>query len=124
MHSRVQHERVISISRSNPSLRCHLMAELQAREAGIKAALGDESGVRPFLDDAAIFHHQDAIGFQNGGQTMRNHQRRAAFHQAIKGGLDEAFVFGIERAGCLIKEQDRRVAKNGARNRDALTLTA
>ena len=53
---------------------------------------------------------------------MRNHQRRAPFHQALQCDLHRAFALRIQRAGCFIKQQNRCVFQNGARNRDPLLL--
>ena len=77
-----------------------------------------------FLDDAAMVHHQNAIGFENGGQSMGDDQRRAVAHDAFKGTLHRRFTFGVERAGGFVEQQDRRIAQDGPGDGDALALAA
>jgi len=43
--------------------------ELQAGQAGIKAALGGERAVVAFLDDAAMVHVDDPVGGADGGNA-------------------------------------------------------
>ncbi len=56
---------------------------------------------------------------------MRHHQDRlAAFHQALEKFKDRVGGLGIEVAGRLIREQNRRIICQRARDRDALLLSA
>src|SRR5665213_170057 len=98
--------------------------ELQLRQPCIKPAGGDQRGVVALLDDAALVHHQDAGAGQYGGEAVRDHQRGAVFHQFFQRGLHQGFGFRIERRSRLIEQQQRGVAPDGARNRDALALAA
>ena len=98
--------------------------ELQPREACIKSAGGGERLVRAFFDDAAFVHYQDAVARENRRQPMRDHDRGALAHQIGQRGGNLRFAFGVERRGGFVEQQERRVAQNGARNRDALALTA
>jgi hypothetical protein len=45
-------------------------------------------------------------------------------HQALQRILHQPLAFGIQRAGGLVEQQDRRIAQNGAGNGDALALAA
>ena len=55
---------------------------------------------------------------------MRDANRGAALHQFVERGLDGAFGFGVERAGGLVQNQNRRVVQDGAGDGDALALAA
>ncbi len=49
---------------------------------------------------------------------------RAAGHEIFQALLYQAFIFGIERAGRFVQQQQRRVAQHGAGYGNALALTA
>jgi hypothetical protein len=51
-------------------------------------------------------------------------QRRASLHQPLERLLHQPLAFGVERAGRLVEQQDRRVAQQRAGDRDALALPA
>ena len=44
--------------------------------------------------------------------------------EVIERGLHQAFVLGIERRGCLVEDENRRVAQRRPGNRDSLLLSA
>ena len=46
------------------------------------------------------------------------------FVSAFERPLDPRFGFGVQRAGRLVEDQDRRILENGAGDRDALALAA
>ena len=64
--------------------------------------------MRSALDDFALVEHDDLIGAHDGGQSMRNHQRRAVAGNTLKGILNFPFGMAVERRGRLIKYQDGR----------------
>ncbi len=74
------------------------------------------------LDDRTILQHQDLVGIDHRGQSMRNHQRRVSAGYLLERRLDLAFGLRIERGRCLVEDQDPRVLENGARDRHALLL--
>ena len=45
-------------------------------------------------------------------------------HQPLQRLLHQRLAFGVERRGRLVEQQDRRVAQDGAGDRDALALAA
>jgi len=53
--------------------------------------LPNQAGVRAFLDDAAVIHHQDAVGMLHRGQPVRDHDRGAIRHQGRQPLLDLRF---------------------------------
>jgi hypothetical protein len=102
----------------------HGAGKLQVREAGIEAALGDEFGVAALADDAAMVHHHDAFQPLNGGEAMGDDDRRASGHQVLEPDLHQPLVFGIECARRLVEQKQRRIAQDGARDCNALALSA
>src|SRR5690606_33751441 len=62
--------------------------ELQAVEAGVLPAEGEQLLVAAFLDDAAVNKDADLVGVKNRRQAMRDDDRRAALHQPVEGNLD------------------------------------
>ena len=98
--------------------------ELQLRQPRIEPAGGGEALVGAFLDDAAFVHHQDAVAGQHGREPMRDHERGALRHQPLERGLHQRLALGIERGGRLVEQEQRRVAQDRARDRDALALAA
>ena len=48
----------------------------------------------------------------------------AALHDFVEGGVDLGFGDGVERAGGLVEDQDRRVLQQRARDRQPLPLAA
>ena len=80
--------------------------------------------VGAFLDDAAVVHDDEAIHGGNRRQAMSDGDHRLAFHESVEIFLDGRFDFRIERAGCLIEHQDRRILEQHAGDGDALALAA
>ena len=54
---------------------------------------------------------------------MSDADGRPAFRQFFQRRLHNFFGLGIQRIGCFIQDQDRGVAQNRARDRNALALT-
>jgi hypothetical protein len=55
---------------------------------------------------------------------MSHHERSPAVHELPQSLLDEHLAFRVQRAGCLIEQQDRRVTQDGPGDRDPLALAA
>ena len=83
-----------------------------------------QSGGRAVVDDAAAIHDDDPVEAPQRRQPVRDRDDRAALHQIVQRGLDQLFGFGIQRAGRLIQQQDRRVLQQRPRDRQPLALTA
>ena len=60
----------------------------------------------------------------HGGQSVGNHQRRAALHQRGQGLLHQPFGVGVQGRGGFVKNENRRVFVHRAGNRQALALAA
>ena len=83
------------------------------------------SGLDLLLDDAAVENVDGALGVARETGVVRHHhdggagavERMQQFHHGVT-------VLGIEVAGGLVREQDRRGTGEGAGDGDALLLTA
>src|SRR5579859_4373971 len=74
-------------------------SELQIMEPAIQAVRGVELGVHPPLHHLALAQHDNLIGVLHGGETVRDDQHGAVFHQAIDGILHQPLRLGVELAG-------------------------
>src|ERR1700681_1782835 len=55
---------------------------------------------------------------------MGNHKSGAAAHQVAQTFLDEGFGFGVEAGSGFVQDENARIGENGARDGDALLLSA
>ena len=76
------------------------------------------------LDDAAAIEDADFVGLRHRRQPMGDDDRRAALAQGAQSLLDRLLGLRIERRGCFVEQNDRRVLEEGAGDRDALSLAA
>jgi hypothetical protein len=98
--------------------------ELQLGEPRVKSAGCGELLMRALFDNASFIHHNYAVTGQYRREPVRDDQRGALFHQALKRRLHQFLTFGIERGRRFVKQEKRRIAQDGASNRDTLTLSA
>ena len=80
--------------------------------------------MRALLDDPAAVDDDDAVGVTQGGETVRDRDGGAPLGEGIERALDLLLGFGIEGGGRLIEDQNARIVDQGARNGNALALTA
>ena len=99
-------------------------AALVRPQARVQAVAREQAPVVALLDDAAVIDHEQAVHRGDRRQAVRDRHHRLAFHQPIEALLDRRLDFGVERAGRLVEQQDRRVLQHHARDRDALPLSA
>ncbi len=66
-------------------------------QRGISAAPGEQRLMRPFLDDAAAFQHDQAVHAADRRQPMGDRDDRAALHQFGELLLDRRLDLRIER---------------------------
>lgn len=76
------------------------------------------------LDNLALIHDQDQVGFLDGCQAVSDHQGSTTLHDVVEGCLDMTLRLGIQRRGGLIEDQQRRVFEQRPGNRQTLALTA
>ena len=80
--------------------------------------------MRALLGNLPVDDDDDAAGGADGGKAMGDDERRAVLGQLVKGVLDLRLGHGIERRGCLVKDQDGRIFQEDAGDGDALLLPA
>src|SRR5258705_13757577 len=101
-----------------------LFLQLQFVKFRIRTAPGEQFFMPPALDDAAPLQDDDGGGAADGGGPVREDERGPVQHQRGQRVLDQHLGLGVQRRGGLVEDQDRRVAQDRARNRDALPLPA
>ncbi len=97
---------------------------LRSHQPPVGAVAADQLGVPSGFDDPAVIQHQDAVGADDARQPMRQDQRGAAGREAVDRLLDHRLVLGVDRRQRLVEDQDRRVAEQGAGDRQTLALAA
>ena len=75
------------------------------------------------LDDLP-FEHDHAVEIAQGRKPVRDRDHGAAPHQTAERLANGFFGFTVQRRGRLVKQQDRRILEERARDGDALTLAA
>lgn len=101
-----------------------LTKRLEFDEVAIETAESEELGMGSAFDNLAMVEDKDAVGMLDGGQTMGNHDRGAALHQASECLLDLEFGFGIKGRSGLVEDEDGRVFQDRASNTDTLPLSS
>src|ERR1041384_1151132 len=99
-------------------------AELQVVKSAVQPVGGQEVAVRPALHDAPLGEHDDKIGVLHRREPVGDHEYRPMRHQPLDRFLHEALGLRVERAGGLVEDQDRWIAQQRARDRNALALPA
>ncbi len=74
------------------------------------------------FDDPAVLHHEDHVGAADRRQPVGDHETRPIRPQRVHGFLDEHLGAGVDRAGRLVEDQDRRIAEERPGDRHQLLL--
>src|ERR1700704_1346809 len=83
----------------------HELGPCQFRET---TALRHQFIERSAFDHMSVVEHQDARGIANGREPVRDYEGGASLHHLVERGVNLGFGDGIERAGRLVEDQDRR----------------
>src|SRR5215213_783966 len=94
------------------------------REGGIAAAGDDQLVVAAGLDDPAAVEHDDLVRVAHRREAVGDRDRRPPLREPVERVLHEPLRLGVERARRLVEDEDRRVAQDRPRDRDALLLAA
>ena len=97
---------------------------MQAEERRVAAAAAQQIVVSAAFDDLAALDHQNRVGVHDGVQPMCDDDGGAVLAEMFDRFLHLLFGFGIKRRGGFIEQDDRCVAEQRARHRDALALAA
>ena len=72
------------------------------------AAPLEELGVRPLLDDVAVFHDEDEIRVTDGREPVGDDEAGTSLAQVGHGFLDEHLGSSVHRAGGLVEDEQVR----------------
>src|SRR5438105_330714 len=95
---------------------------LHREELRVAATEVDELVVRPALDDAALVEDIDAIRRTDAREAVRDEEHRSTAEEVAHACEEIVLRARIERRCRLVQDDERRVAKERARERDALPL--
>src|SRR5436309_8426701 len=95
---------------------------LHREELRVAATEVDELVVRPALDDAALVEDIDAIRRTDAREAVRDEEHRPTAEEVAHPREEVVLRARVERGGRLVQDDERRVAKERARERDALPL--
>ena len=79
--------------------------------------------MRTRFDDGAARQDQNLVGVGDGAEAMSYDEHGPAVAQGVECVFDFLFRLRVEGRGGFVEEGDLGVFENGARDRDALTLT-
>src|SRR5690606_6593318 len=96
--------------------------ELQADEARVDAGLRDEGVVVAVYDEAALVEDEDAVGRADGGEAVRDDDRRAALEDLLDRALEARLGLAVDARRGLVEDQDVAVEVERAREREELPL--
>src|SRR5688500_898612 len=81
-------------------------AGLVAPKSRVFATGRQQLGVRALLTNGAVVEYHDAVQALDGGQTVGDHDSRAAFHEVPQRVLDELLGMAVEGRSSLVQYQD------------------
>ena len=93
-------------------------------EPAIKRRRSLELLIGPDGLDSTAIHQDDSVGDLDRCQTVRNQESGARSGKFLDRLANQHFILDIDGAGCLVEDQDGRVAQHGAGQGDSLALTA
>src|SRR5690349_10221190 len=98
--------------------------ELSCVEFGVQTPGGEQLLVRAVFADAAAVEHKNLVGVADGGEPVRDHERRPAGQSVGQSGLYGGLRLGVEVSGGLVEDDDRRRLEEQTSDGKALTFTA
>ena len=99
-------------------------ADTRDPHRAVGAPGAQELGVGAGLDEPPVAEDQDAVARGDGGKPMRRGENGARPAGPIDPFEEKRLFLVVERARRLVKDEDRGVAHQGAREGDALALPA
>ena len=76
----------------------------------VKAVEFEQFFMAARLSDASVFQYHDAIRVADGGKAVGDRKYGPVAHDPVEGLLHQFFGNSIEGTGCLIKDQNGRIA--------------
>ena len=93
-------------------------------ELRVHSAAGQKLLMCALFDHLALVQHQYVVHVAYRRQSVCNHHRGSALHEAIEGVSNSRLANGVQVGSGLVQDQHRSVLENRAGNRDPLPLTA
>ena len=75
-----------------------------------------------FFDDLPLAQHDDPVGRFDSRQAMGDHNSRPVSKDHVQPFLDLSLGERIHAGGCLVEDEDSRILKEHARQRNKLAL--
>jgi hypothetical protein len=97
---------------------------LRAIERGVAAAGVDQLVVGAVLDQAPVVDGDDPVAPPRRREPMGDDEHAAAAGKLRHVVLDDALALVVERACCLVEDQNTGICYKGPRDGEALALTA
>lgn len=91
---------------------------------GIAAVLRDKAGVVALFYQLAVVEDENLRGVADGGEAVGNHQYGFVLYQRRQRAHQERFVFGVDKGGRFVKDENGAVLQDGAGDDDALAFAA
>jgi len=91
----------------------------------VEAAIaGEQIVMAAFFDDPAIGHTDDPVTAPDGRKPVGDDQHCAALNNVTHICEDQSLTLVVERAGCLVQNEDGRIDGQCPGDRQPLPLTA
>src|SRR5665647_2155600 len=114
---------------ADPTLREQLLivrgggpGELRLVQVVVRTLGSEQPGVVALLDDLAVLHHEDDVSVADRREAVSDHERRTPVTQGTHSLLHQHLGAGVDRAGGLVEDQERRIDEERPRDRDELLL--
>ena len=101
-----------------------ICTELKLIQVIIHALLRHQFFMGTLLNNFTVTDHGNFIRILDGGKAMGHNQGGAPFAEFIQCLLDQDLCGIVQRAGCFIQNQDRRILQENPGNGKALFLPA
>src|SRR5438445_1082345 len=98
--------------------------DLLLEDFAVEAAALNQLLMGAALNDAAGVEHQNQIGVLHGGKALRDDECRSPFAEPAHGLPDQPLGLRVHAGGGVVEDEDARVHQEGARDRQALALSA
>src|SRR6476646_10973651 len=116
--------------RASPDCR-HCLVRLRSDRAELHFGQLRKAAAKPMqflkcarLDDASVVEYENFGCLADGRKTMRDDKGGTVLHHLVERRQHAEFCCRVERAGCLIKDQYRRILEQCSRNGQTLALAA
>ena len=79
--------------------------------------------MRSALDDPAVIQHDDDVGVLDRGQSVRDDEDRASFHERVHTALYDGFCTRVDGGSRLVQDHDRRICHSSSCDGKQLALS-